>query len=369
MSLCAKQQTTELTKLFYHQGMMTDKLVFYFTQDPICNRIPYKEQQADVRVLTFFMPLVRVGKEAQQTIAALKAKNLTAEQQSPYHIQFSHEKKPVQGIKLTITYNPEKVDCEYSKFDAISGFKGLTFSLYNKEVIQKLQHKEVPLLQYASYSPQKTRIVLDCGHGGVDEGKVGCFGIKEKDINMQVGRKVADLLKKKGFNVWLTRTGDQTVTLDERTTLANSLQADLFLSIHANSAHNAAVQGVETYWLNHQTCQPAMAVETAQLQPTIARYKERQGALNNLLAQQVHHQVLQATVAEHKTTDRCIKPSVTQVLLGTEMPAALIEIGFLSNPEETKYLSSSKYQTLVATGIVSGIQSFLKKYTDMKHIL
>lgn len=180
--------------------------------------------------------------------------------------------------------------------------------------------------------------------------------ISEKEINRQIGLKVAHLLQKQGYEVILTRPEDVTRSLGERTSYANQKQADIFFSLHANSG-SAATTGVETFYFD-----PALLKnESEHIDPTtkalMIKIASQWHAMSKKLAEDVQGAVLQRTHA----TDRRIKRGVIQVLLGFQGPAALIEVGYLTNPRERALLCSEAYQNKVAEGIYEGIKMFVDK--------
>ena len=350
-SVVFAQQMNELTKVFFHQSSINDKLVCYFTNDPICNRLPSKEsdKEGQKTTLQFFMPMTVEGTEAKTNI-----KKIQGVKHNAYSFTFNEVTKPIKGINLTITYDPKQIVCNYEAFDAINTYKGIVFSFHNKEALQTLKFKTDGLLQYACNRPsQKSRIMLDYGHGGSDDGKVGCFGVKEKNVNLEVGQKVARLLSKQGYEVFSTRTNDSFVALDERTKYANQKNVDLFVSIHANASVKPEIQGVETYWINYDLFKPSMTLSDSNVGKILTAIKHDQSMRSQALAQSIHHHVITATKKIHAVVDRKVKQSIAQVLLGPQMPSALIEIGFLSNPDETKLLIDQHYQQIVAQGIAA----------------
>lgn len=358
LSLVSAQQINHLTKLFLHQGTISDKVVCYFTKDPIFNKLPQKtngtEKKKTLETMNLFLPMTML--ESQDAKGMLK--KIQGTHKNNYSIEFNEVTKPIKGIKITITYNPEKIIYEYQLFDAITGNKGLVFTFHNKDVLSTLQQTTGQVLKYAHNSQNvKPKIMLDIGHGGSDEGKVGCFNVKEKVINFQVGTKVATFLKKNGCEVFLTRQGDYFVALDDRTTISNKKKVDLFLSIHANSGSKNA-SGIETYWLDS-----ALLKKQQEGDAVIKKLSANRDILSSSLAQNVHNAALVAAKKIYDVVDRKVKKSVTQVLLGTEVtiPAALIEIGFLSHEQETKYLMDKKYQMIIAQGIAEGIINYLKE--------
>lgn len=266
-----------------------------------------------------------------------------------------------------ISYDPRKILCECASCDSISMQKGLVFSFHNKDLLCKLKIKTDNLLEYASIKhPNSTcTVMLDFGHGGPDDGKVGCQNIKEKDINLQVGNKVAKLLRDKGYHILFTRKHDKFVSLDERTLLANKHNADLFVSIHANSATDSHASGVETFWTSRQLLKKKFSYVDAQSEQKLSSLSMGIDRASNLLAEKIQENVIAGVQQHGPIVNRGVKTSVAQVLLGTDkgtgiMASALIEVGFLSNPEETKKLSNTHYQMVLAQGICNGIDAYCK---------
>lgn len=149
--------------------------------------------------------------------------------------------------------------------------------------------------------------------------------------------------------------------MDIRTTVANKLQADLFVSIHANGSVKETVSGIETYWAPQTLLKSEMHDVDDQTKKILSKIGQKRDTASKLLASSVHTNVLGQAKKFYNVKDRSIKESISQVLLGTDMPAALIELGFLSNKEETQFLMQLEYQQAVAQGICAGIESYLKE--------
>jgi N-acetylmuramoyl-L-alanine amidase len=348
----------KLTKLFYHQGTLGDQVVCYFDHEPLCNFMPETEKKGDEIgrcKANFFLPLTSLANnEARQMMQ--KVNNTI---RNNYSIQMAEVKKPVNGIQVTIEYNPEKVTCDYSSCDTITMQKGLVFSFHNKPNLDEINEKTNFVLKYAAHKPVRSPLVmLDFGHGGSDSGKVGIANILEKDINMHVGNKLATLLKKKGFRVLLTRNSDTFVSLDERTTKANTVRPHIFVSLHSN-AGPATASGIETYWTSRSSLKQIDWVGQPITQ--VKMFHKQHDEASKLLAESIQKNVWQIASSHHPITNRKVKESVAQVLLGTEMPSALIEMGFLSNRQETVHLSDPHYQMILAQGICAGIEAYCKQ--------
>ncbi len=217
-------------------------------------------------------------------------------------------------------------------------------------------------------------IVIDPGHGGEDSGAIGVRGVVEKDIALNVARRLAAVLEAKlGCEVLLTRDGDTTMTLDERVAFANRNDADIFISIHANSARNRKASGIETFFMSYEATD-AEAALVAEKENSVAI---KDGAvvdgltddLKNMLldmAQSVtHHESFRLAESVHKSMvkgtrreDRGVKQAPFVVLYGAVMPAILVEVGFISNAKEVVRLKSPKYQIRMANAIADGIIGF-----------
>jgi N-acetylmuramoyl-L-alanine amidase len=223
-------------------------------------------------------------------------------------------------------------------------------------------------------------VVLDAGHGGHDTGAIGPGGLQEKDLVLDVTRRVARLLEDKlDVKVLLSRESDQFVTLRDRTTYANRERADLFVSIHANAHRESASAGVETYFLSSEATDGAArqvaALENSvvQLEKTPARPSGRLDAVKAILWDLAQSEFQQessrlAEVVQDSMThslripNRGVKQAGFYVLGGAAMPAILIEIGFLTNPKEERRMKDPKYRDEIARAIFAGLAEYKKRY-------
>lgn len=225
-------------------------------------------------------------------------------------------------------------------------------------------------------APAKLRIALDPGHGGNMAGALGADGMTEAELCLQVARKVQASLEKAGMEVILTRTSDVDLSLSARVQKANAQKADLFISLHANSMPTrrlrAKAQGIETFFLsvsasgevarrtadreNAEGGEVVSAAAVDPLQLILADLQKTEAhADSSRLAYAVHQAVIQATGAE----DRGVQQAPFFVLNGVQAPAILLELGFISHPEEAKKLKDPKYQQALAQAITSGVQSYV----------
>ncbi len=211
------------------------------------------------------------------------------------------------------------------------------------------------------------RIVLDPGHGGKDPGARGRGGVKEKDVVLRVSRLLRDRLRQAGFEVVMTRERDKYLSLEERTAVANRLKGDLFISIHANASPNRKTTGVETYLLDTRYDRQTARVAARENGTTIGQLSELQRILVSLrlgyheryavrLAREVHQSLLESLRRSYRnTSDLGVKHGPFLVLFMADMPAILVEVGFVSNRAEARRLSSKGFAKTAAAGIANGI--------------
>lgn len=356
--------TNELVKIFHHQGnnstltpsIELGKVVFYFKQEPVINQLPNSKQ--DDSQITLFFPTMKASHEVLPSLTALNSAN------NPYYTVFLEEvTKPIKGIKCTISFDPGRVSFDYSTFDSIKMNKGIVMRFFNKPMLELINKQDRSVLKVVSAHKNVPSVVIDCGHGGDDAGALGFFSIREKDITMKVGMQVADLLKKKGFNVQLTRSGDYSVALDERTTLANKINdAQLLVSIHANFSPNEAASGIETFCLTSNLFKSCYQNDIS-FKKLAREYMHDLNKKSILLAHAVQQNTVQTIKKKHNVLDRSVKYSVSQMLVGPNIPSALIEIGFVSNKQEASLLNDTDYQLLIAQGISKGILSYVAALT------
>jgi N-acetylmuramoyl-L-alanine amidase len=219
------------------------------------------------------------------------------------------------------------------------------------------------------------RIVVDPGHGGKDFGAPGYLrGVHEKQIVLEVGRRLAEKLRKRlRCEVVMTRSTDRYLTLEERTAIANTKSADLFVSIHTNSARSRNAYGIETYFLNLATDEDAILVAARENATSTKNISDLQTILSDLMKNAKINE--SSRLAGHVQTEmvgylkkryslirsKGVKQAPFYVLLGAQMPAILVETSFISNPRECKRLVDPKYQDHLAEAIAEGIVSYVKE--------
>ena len=239
-----------------------------------------------------------------------------------------------------LTFFPQK------KYALVNGIRlGLLFSPYSSGPNSFLSDKDFlltidPLVRASSIPQHRLRLVMiDPGHGGKDNG--GKFRYREKDIVLRTAGLLSNALRKKGFTVAITRTSDQFIELAQRSKLCRDLGADMFISIHCNSASNPEVRGIETFCLA-----PYGTSSTNSTSGFVAEHREqgnRYDPNNMALAYDIHKSLISRT----KAFDRGIKRARFMVLKNAPCPAILIECGFLSNRTEEMQLGSDWYHSLL----------------------
>ncbi|MFI5143467.1 MAG: N-acetylmuramoyl-L-alanine amidase [Thermoanaerobaculales bacterium] len=212
-------------------------------------------------------------------------------------------------------------------------------------------------------------VILDPGHGGEDQGAKGPGNELEKDITLAVARATAARLQAAGVATRLTRDGDETVPLIDRTALANRLQATVFISIHANASAAKGAKGAETYYMSADASDPraaqAAAQENAGAPPDTVQLilwdLAHVANLNN--SARLARTLQEKLNTLQSTRDRGIRQAPFYVLTGATMPAALVEVGFLSNPEEANRLLGRDAQDQIAAALADAIGEFIRSPT------
>jgi N-acetylmuramoyl-L-alanine amidase len=215
------------------------------------------------------------------------------------------------------------------------------------------------------------RIVIDAGHGGHDSGTLGAGGIEEKDVVLDVALRLGKMLHERlGAEIIYTRSDDTFIPLETRTAIANKAQADLFLSIHANSSRDESARGVETYYLNFTTQLDALEVaarENAVSDQSIHQLSDlvKKIALKDKIAESREfasdvQKSLYGGLEEGNAglKDRGVKKAPFVVLIGANMPSILAEISFVTNPKDARQLEEPAYRERVAESLYKGVARY-----------
>jgi N-acetylmuramoyl-L-alanine amidase len=220
-----------------------------------------------------------------------------------------------------------------------------------------------------------SRIVIDPGHGGKDYGAPGYLrGVYEKDVVLQIAKRLARKVEKElNCDAVLTRTTDRYLTLEERTAIANTQNADLFISIHTNAVRDKRAYGIETFYLNLATDDEAIRVAARENATSEKNISDLESILNDLMqnakiseSSRLAFMVQQEMCLHLKKKyshirSKGVKQAPFYVLLGAQMPALLVETSFISNPRECKRLTSAKYQEQLCDGIIRGVRKYIKE--------
>ncbi|QER41243.1 LysM peptidoglycan-binding domain-containing protein [Thermodesulfobacterium sp. TA1] len=216
------------------------------------------------------------------------------------------------------------------------------------------------------------RIVIDPGHGGDDPGAVGPTGLKEKEVNLAVAKLLSQKLKERLTDVEIifTRNTDVFIPLIQRPAIANSKKGDLFISIHTNASPDPNARGIEVYYLNFTTDPESMrvaALENSASDKTLSDLQDLiKAVLSNtklseskLLAEKINTYLYQNLTRFYPdTVSRGVKYAPFLVLVGTRMPAVLVEVSFITNPIEEARLKNPHYLEMIAEGIAKGIEAY-----------
>ncbi len=217
------------------------------------------------------------------------------------------------------------------------------------------------------------RIVLDPGHGGHDTGTVGPGGLMEKDLVLHLAKELKILLEDNlGAEVIMTRTDDTFISLEERTAIANQHKADLFLSIHANSAMSRNISGVETYFLDFARTDAAREVAARENATTDHNIRDLQNLIRRIAqADKMEESKELAAIIQKNlyggmrkmaptSQNRGVRSAPFIVLIGADMPSVLAEVAFLSNPRDEKLLKKDTSRRSLAGALFQGIQGYMK---------
>ncbi len=215
------------------------------------------------------------------------------------------------------------------------------------------------------------KIVLDPGHGGKDPGAVGVGGVAEKDIVLSVAKKLARKLKAElGVQVVLTRHDDHFVPLEDRTALANSEDADLFISLHVNASPNSEARGIETYYLDNTTDEAAIRLAARENRTSRRNISDLQFILSDMMQNMkledsitLAHRLQGALVGGMTKVmgdvrDLGVKKALFHVLVGARMPSVLVEMFFISNRIDARAMSQDSHQDALVEALYDGIQKF-----------
>jgi N-acetylmuramoyl-L-alanine amidase len=214
-----------------------------------------------------------------------------------------------------------------------------------------------------------TTVVVDPGHGGRDPGAIGVGGLREKDVTLRIARSLGAALEARGFRVIYTRRDDRSMSLEERTAIAESVDGDVFISVHANSAPRRSVSGVEIYYLDQEHERHSLQLaarengippnEVNVLQKTLARlHMEEISPHSRRVAEAVQDRITRGQPESRRPQDLGVKKGPFYVLFLSNMPAILVETGFLTNRSEAERLRDPAYVDSLAERMAEGVDRY-----------
>ena len=281
----------------------------------------------------------------------------------------------IKDFKIFPLSDPDRIiiDLKGERKTEISRLQETIQAAASMEEGIKAHNPEVNKSPPTLYKPGKIRrIVVDPGHGGHDPGAMGADGSREKDVVLDIGLKLARKLKDEmGIDVVMTRSTDVFIPLEERTAIANKVNADLFVSIHANASLNKSVSGIETYYLNLAKTEKAARVAARENNTSLEKVSLLQAILFDLmanyklndsarLADEVQKSLCKKVTKQYPGIKNLgVKQGPFYVLVGATMPSILVETAFISNQNEVTHLKDPVYQDTTASGIIDGIKGYI----------
>ncbi|MFA7706536.1 MAG: N-acetylmuramoyl-L-alanine amidase [Candidatus Omnitrophota bacterium] len=216
------------------------------------------------------------------------------------------------------------------------------------------------------------KVVIDAGHGGNDPGAIGKNGLREKDVNLDIARRLSDLLRAEGVRTVLTRSSDKFIPLSGRVNIANRSGADLFISLHSNANRSRSLSGFEVYYVApsiSDSKRASMTAKSASLRLKNAVFASNSPDLQAIIWDMIYtnsraesidlaHSLCRVMDSSIDANILGVKGARFQVLKGVRTPGVLIEVGFVSNLNEERLLRSSAYRQKLAEGILEGIRGY-----------
>jgi len=250
---------------------------------------------------------------------------------------------------------------------------------FKEQVLDKLFEGAYPGRKTAPIAAKLRKVVIDAGHGGNDPGAMGKSGLREKDVNLDIARRLARILKSEGVEVVLTRSGDRFIPLHKRVDIANNSRADIFISIHSNANRVRTLNGFEVYYVASSVSDTKRAYTAAQeaaLNLDSSCFAGNSQDLKAILwdmiytysrAESIELSRFICKAMDNNLGGRSmrIKGARFEVLRGVRMPGVLIETGFLSNREEEQMLKNGYYRQKIAESIADGIGDYSRGFLAM----
>jgi N-acetylmuramoyl-L-alanine amidase len=253
-----------------------------------------------------------------------------------------------------------------------------------KEQVLDVLFKEPAYSTKTTQAPQPLskikKVVIDAGHGGQDPGTIGKSGLREKDVNLDIAKRLSSLLRAEGIEVVMTRSTDNFISLQQRVEITNNSRADLFVSIHANANRVRSLNGFEIYYISEGIDDSQRALSSARdavLNLDSSYFYHPSTDLKAIVWDMIYNynraESMELVQSIRRNLDSNLPTRVLRikgarfyVLKGVRIPAVLIEIGFLSNSKEERMLKNDYYRQNIADAIVRGIKDYAKEYTLME---
>ncbi len=363
------QNTVKRLEFFYNGVMSTNVMLFLSDS---CEPKVSSSKDGDLVNVNIFLKNVDLGSDVEKARFYSMINNLKL-------LKNANIKKLKNGVLVKLVFDQEKA---FVKFASVDG-RRFRLEVYSTEELQKIENSvdgpllmamnsETPIIPGAKKKNRADfRIVIDPGHGGEDSG-ARANGVFEKTVALDVSRRAKYILEKAGYTVFLTRNNDSYLSLVERNQIAQKLNADLFVSIHANSAGtNHKAEGLETFHANSGalglgTKEYSFGRSSSRYNPStvIKALTLKKVNLSVNLANSIQKSLLK-TLDKNKleAVDRGVKNQSFLVLLRGDFPSVLVEVGFLTNKEEAEMIKDKNYRTLLAYGLSKGVAKFVKNFS------
>ncbi|MBM3250416.1 MAG: hypothetical protein FJZ09_06230 [Candidatus Omnitrophica bacterium] len=248
-------------------------------------------------------------------------------------------------------------------------------SRFRDDVLDALFKGAPPVRRTTTLGTKLKKVIVDAGHGGKDPGAIGRTGIREKDVNLDISRRLASLLRAGGVEVVMTRTTDVFITLEKRVDIANSSGVDLFISVHSNANPVRSMNGFEVYYVSPSIGDAKRANDSARvLMPQVNNVYFSGSSLatkaivwdliythNRAESKELSHSLCRAIDRNLDANVLGAKGARYYVLKGARVPAVLIEVGFLSNTNEEKLLKNNFYRQKLAESIFDGLEDYAQE--------
>ncbi len=325
-----------------------------------------KRRLSDPAMLVIDLNNVALGHAARRAAEAdTFPVAIAVTQATPQRVRVVLDMEDITGVSLMKLSKPDRLVVDYTSKPAIPT------TVATPKITLPPVSRQITLYERQARLDIAT-IVLDPGHGGKDPGAVGRDGLAEKEVALDVARRLRDLLRERlGKTVFMTRDKDEFVELDDRAKFANRHKADLFVSIHINSHPKRTTRGIEIYHFGIASDRRAMDVAARENGDTLDHAQDFVGLIkadlalskriedSQNLAWETKISVVNLVGSQYDTDDHGVKTAPFYVLRYTAMPSILAELAFISNPVEERYLRQPAFRQKAAEGLFEGIRNYL----------